>query len=44
MATYSQVNVSTCHTVLTVEKLILTISCRQERVCEAKAQNTAVVV
>ena len=40
MATMSRVNLGTCHPFFTVEKLVLTISCRQERVGGTKAQKT----
>ena len=41
MAIQKEVNLGTCHSVFTIEKLILTISCLQERVVRAKVQNTA---
>jgi len=40
MVTYSQSKFSTCHAVLTVENLILTICMPQERVGGAKWENT----
>ena len=41
MATQQWVNLHTCHTVFTIEKLILSISCPRERVGGSKVQNIA---